>query len=117
MRETSSAIAGPMAASTPATDSSLRPRPDAMREGEDDESVFAAMQAGARGSLLQGVNQRDIACRARRRERRADPRALARPAGVDVLRSSARTARTHAELQVAGWAEAIIRARDAGLGR
>ena len=43
---------------------------------EDDDSVFAAMRAGARGYLLKGADQDDIVrAIARRRQRRGDLRA------------------------------------------
>jgi DNA-binding NarL/FixJ family response regulator len=130
---------------------------------EDDESVFSAMQAGARGYLLKGANQGEIARAVTAvasgelilgpsLARRAAsffggprpvaaagtpfPQLTAREAEVlDLLaagRSNAEIAATlylspktvrnnvstvFAKLQVAGRAEAIIRARDAGLGR
>ena len=134
---------------------------------EDDESVFAAMRAGARGYLLKGAGQDDIAraiCAVAGGELILGP-ALARraaayfsaaarspaPAASDgpafpeltererevlalvaagrsnaqiaaALYLSPKTVRNNvsaifAKLQVAGRAEAIVRARDAGLGR
>ena len=132
---------------------------------DDDESVFAAMRAGARGYLLKGAAQHEIAravsavaggeaifgpAVARRvaaffagssqtapaSPPQAFPQLTAREREVlDLLaagRSNAQIAATlhlspktvrnnvsnvFAKLQVAGRAEAIIRARDAGLGR
>ena len=133
---------------------------------EDDESGFAAMRAGARGYLLKGAAQEDIARAGRagagveaifgpavaRRVAaffsgaaatsapasppEAFPQLTAREREVlDLLaagRSNAQVAGTlylspktvrnnvsnvFAKLQVAGRAEAIIRAREAGLGR
>ena len=132
---------------------------------EDDESVFAAMQAGARGYLLKGANQSEIAravtavasgelilgpSLARRAAAyfsgalHAAPQAAAAPFPqltprenqiLDLLaagRSNAQIAETlylspktvrnnvssiFAKLQVGGRPEAIIRARNAGLGR
>jgi DNA-binding NarL/FixJ family response regulator len=67
---------------------------------EDDNSVLAAMRAGARGYLLKGQKNPEIAAR---------------------LVLSPKTVRNHvtnilSKLQVADRAEAIIRAREAGLG-
>lgn len=132
---------------------------------EDDESVFASMQAGARGYLLKGANQSEIAravtavasgelilgpSLARRAAAyfgsasRVAPQVAGEPFPqltdreneiLDLLaagRSNAEIAGTlylspktvrnnvssiFAKLQVRGRAEAIIRARDAGLGR
>ena len=69
---------------------------------EDDESVFAAMRAGARGYLLKGAEQDEIL---------RGIRAIA-----EKLTLSPKTVRNHVsnifgKLQVAGRAEAIIRAR------
>jgi DNA-binding NarL/FixJ family response regulator len=126
---------------------------------DDDESVFAAMRAGARGYLLKGADQDDIARAvaavargeaifgpsvARRiMEFFAAPR-LAAPtfpaltarehevldliaagrSNPDIARAlvlSSKTVRNHvsnifAKLQVADRAEAIVRAREAGMG-
>jgi DNA-binding NarL/FixJ family response regulator len=126
---------------------------------DDDESVFAAMRAGARGYLLKGADQEDIARAvaavargeaifgpsvARRiMEFFATPR-LAVPtfpaltarehevldliaagrSNADIARVlvlSSKTVRNHvsnifAKLQVADRAEAIVRAREAGMG-
>ena len=134
---------------------------------EDDESVFAAMQAGARGYLLKGANQTEIAravtavaegelilgpSLARRAAAYFGAVAMStRPAAdpgspfpqltareheilelvaagrtnaeiASTLYLSPKTVRNNvsavfAKLQVASRAEAIIRARDAGLGR
>jgi DNA-binding NarL/FixJ family response regulator len=128
---------------------------------EDDESVFAAMSAGARGYLVKGVEQEDIA---RAISSVAAGEAIFGPgvaqrvlAYISSPRTSTRTAfpelttREHevldliaaghnnatiaqrlgvasktvannvsaifAKLQVADRAQAIVRARDAGLGR
>ncbi|MEU7860164.1 response regulator transcription factor [Nonomuraea sp. NPDC049141] len=127
---------------------------------EDDDSVFSAMRAGARGYLLKGAQQDEIARAihavaagqaifgpgvARRvlgffaappavqdpfpeltgREREVlDLIAAGRPNG-EIARHlviAPKTVANHissifTKLQVAGRAEAIIRARDAGLGR
>ena len=130
---------------------------------EDDDSVFAAMRAGARGYLLKGADKAEIlrAIRAvasgeaifgpaiarrlmqllrrrpgtapRRRLPRADRaragdprpgRRAARPTREIARRLSLspKTVRNHVsniftKLQVADRAQAIIRAREAGLGR
>ena len=129
---------------------------------EDDDSVFAAMRAGARGYLLKGAAQQEVVRAVEAvasgeaifgptiAERIAEyltahrsgalPRAfpsltdrerevldliargLANPAIAAQLSLSEKTIRNHvsnifAKLQVADRAEAIIRARDAGLGR
>lgn len=129
---------------------------------EDDDSVFAAMRAGARGYLLKGADAEEItravlavaggeaifgASVARRvLEWFAAPRAVAvagvfpelterehevldliaagrsNPAIATALLLSPKTIRNHVsniftKLQVADRAEAIVRARDAGLGR
>lgn len=128
---------------------------------EDDESVFAALRAGARGYLLKGADQGEIlrAIRAvasgeaifgpivakRLIAFFATPRPLAPPAFPELterereileliarghanpaiaqrLVLSPKTVRNHvsnifSKLQVADRAEAIVRAREAGLGR
>lgn len=131
---------------------------------EDDESVFAAMRAGARGYLLKGANQGEIARAVHAvasgelilgpsLARRAAAYFARGPQAADVtttpfpeltsreheilellaagrtnaqiagaLYLSPKTVRNNvsaifAKLQVTGRAEAIIRARDAGLGR
>ena len=130
---------------------------------EDDETVFAAMRAGARGYLVKGASQHEIltAIRAAERGELALGAAIARrvaeffaagpasaPAAevfpqltarereiLDLLAAgrsnpqiaqalflSPKTVRNNvsnifAKLQVADRAEAIVRARDAGLGR
>jgi DNA-binding NarL/FixJ family response regulator len=128
---------------------------------DDDESVFAAMRAGARGYLVKGASQEEIVRAvtavaageaifgpgvAKRvlRYLTAPPRAsepafpgltprerevldliaagLPNPAIAARLGLSVKTIGNHTstiftKLQVAGRAEAIIRARDAGLGR
>jgi len=128
---------------------------------DDDESVFAAMRAGARGYLVKGASQQEIVRAitavsageaifgpgvARRVLRFfASPPAAAAPAFPELsprerevldliaggltnaaiagrLGLSAKTVGNHtsaifAKLQVAGRAEAIIRAREAGLGQ
>ena len=134
---------------------------------EDDESVFAAMKAGARGYLLKGANQSEIAravtavaegdlilgpslarraaayfgavaMSARPPEAPASPfpqlttreheilhLLAAGQSNADIASSlflSPKTVRNNvsaifAKLQVASRAEAIVRARDAGLGR
>jgi DNA-binding NarL/FixJ family response regulator len=126
---------------------------------EDDDSVFAAMRAGARGYLLKGADQAEIvrAIRAvgsgeaifgpRIARRVIDYFATERPAAVpfpeltarerevleliaqgrsnlDITRTlvlSPKTVRNHVsniftKLQVADRAQAIVRAREAGLG-
>lgn len=128
---------------------------------EDDESVFAAMRAGARGYVLKGANQADIllAIRAVARgevifgpgiarrllrffstlrpqaPQRAFPDLSEREAELlglmaqgksnqeiaDHLDLSLKTVRNHvsnifSKLQVADRAQAILRAREAGLG-
>ncbi len=128
---------------------------------EDDDSVFAAMRAGARGYILKGAGQEEVvrtiqavargealfgaAIAARLAVYFAAPRPLA-PAEsfpeltarerevLDLIAAgqsneaiaarlvvSRKTVRNHvsnifSKLQVAGRAEAIIRARDAGMG-
>jgi DNA-binding NarL/FixJ family response regulator len=126
---------------------------------DDDESVFAAMRAGARGYLLKGADQEDIvravaavargeaifgpSVARRIMEFFAAPR-LAVPtfpaltarehevldliaagrSNPDIARAlvlSSKTVRNHvsnifAKLQVADRAEAIVRAREAGMG-
>jgi DNA-binding NarL/FixJ family response regulator len=128
---------------------------------DDDDSVFAAMRAGARGYLVKGASQQEIVRAitavaageaifgpgvARRVLRFfASPPAVAEPAFPELsprerevldliagglsntaiasrLGLSAKTVGNHtsaifAKLQVAGRAEAIIRAREAGFGR
>lgn len=129
---------------------------------DDDESVFAAMRAGARGYLVKGASQDEIVRAVTavaageaifgpgvarrvlryfaeppraptetafpeltRREREVldlIARGLPNAAIADRLGLSAKTIGNHtstifAKLQVAGRAEAIIRARDAGLGQ
>ena len=128
---------------------------------DDDDSVFAAMRAGARGYLVKGASQQEIVRAitavaageaifgpgvARRVLRYfASPPATAAPAFPELsprerevldliaggltntaiagrLGLSAKTVGNHtsaifAKLQVAGRAEAIIRAREAGFGR
>ena len=127
---------------------------------DEDESVFQAMRAGARGYLLKGADREDDAARGAR-GRPAATRSSARrwPAGSSAtsprrragaapfadltererevlelvargrsnaeigkqLMISAKTVRNHvsnvfAKLQVSDRAQAIIRAREAGLG-
>ena len=129
---------------------------------EDDESVFSAMRAGARGYVLKGADQDEMLRTIRavaQGEALFGPAIAARlmqffttpkPAAPDVqfpeltererevleliaqgvnnqaiarrLTISVKTARNHvsnifSKLQVADRAEAIIRARDAGMGR
>jgi DNA-binding NarL/FixJ family response regulator len=129
---------------------------------DDDESVFAAMRAGARGYLLKGADQDEIARAVLAvasgeaifgpavAQRVIDYFSTARPAGhppafpelterereileliaqghrnpaiAKQLVLSPNTVRNHvssifAKLQVADRAQAIIRAREAGLGR
>ena len=129
---------------------------------DDDDSVFAAMRAGARGYLLKGADQFEIlhAVQAVARgeaifgptvaqriiEFFAAPRATPRPSAFpelterelevldhiaagqnnsaisDDLALSLKTVRNHVsniftKLQVADRSQAIVRARDAGLGR
>ncbi len=125
---------------------------------EDDDSVFAAMRAGARGYLLKGAGQDDVerairtvaageavfgaAVAARLLGYFAAPPATTFPeltererevlellasgrnnqAIADELVLSLKTVRNHvsnvfAKLQVADRAQAIVKARDAGLGR
>jgi DNA-binding NarL/FixJ family response regulator len=129
---------------------------------DDDDSVFAAMRAGARGYLLKGANAGEItraviavaggeaifgpSVARRVLEWFAAPRAAATAAvfpglterehevldliaagrnNTDIAAAlvlSPKTVRNHvsnvfAKLQVADRAEAIVRARDAGLGR
>ncbi|MCL4805847.1 MAG: response regulator transcription factor [Anaerolineae bacterium] len=128
---------------------------------EDDDSVFAAMRAGARGYILKGAGQEEVvrtiravaqgealfgpAIAARLMTYFSGPRPTAPAALFPELTSrehevldliaagldneaiatrlviSRKTARNHvsnifSKLQVAGRAEAIIRARDAGMG-
>ena len=128
---------------------------------EDDDSVFAAMRAGARGYILKGAGQEEVARTIRAvaqgealfgpaiaarlmsffsgprpaAPNEAFPELTAREREVlDLIAAghaneyianrlvvSRKTVRNHvsnifAKLQVAGRAEAIIRARDAGLG-
>ena len=125
---------------------------------EDDDSVFAAMRAGARGYLLKGADQDDVerairtvaageavfgaAVASRLLGYFAAPPATSFPeltererevlellasgrnnqAIADELVLSLKTVRNHvsnvfAKLRVADRSEAIIKARDAGLGR
>jgi DNA-binding NarL/FixJ family response regulator len=127
---------------------------------DDDDSVFAAMRAGARGYLVKGASQQDIVRAitavaageaifgpgvARRVLRYFTAPPAAQPAFPELsprerevldliagglsnaaiagrLGLSTKTVGNHtsaifAKLQVAGRAEAIIRAREAGLGR
>jgi DNA-binding NarL/FixJ family response regulator len=128
---------------------------------DDDESVFAAMRAGARGYLVKGASQAEIiraitavaageaifgpAVALRVLRFFANPPAAAQPAFPELsprerevldllagglsnaaiagrLGLATKTVGNHtsaifAKLQVAGRAEAIIRAREAGLGR
>jgi DNA-binding NarL/FixJ family response regulator len=127
---------------------------------DDDESVFSAMRAGARGYVVKGASQREIVRAinavaageaifgpgvARRvlgffaTPRAAEPAfpelsprerevldliaggltnaAIATRLGLSVKTVGNHTSTIFAKLQVAGRAEAIIRARDAGLGR
>jgi DNA-binding NarL/FixJ family response regulator len=126
---------------------------------EDDDSVFAAMRAGARGYILKGAGQEEVARTIRavaqgealfgpaiaarlmsffsgpRPSVPAFPELTAREREVlDLIAAghsneaiaarlvvSRKTVRNHvsnifSKLQVAGRAEAIIRARDAGMG-
>ena len=89
----------------------------------DDDSVFAAMRAGARGYLVKGAEQDEIA-RAIRAVAAGEAIAagLANGAitarlGVAVKTVASNVSAIFAKLQVADRAAAIIRARDAGLGR
>jgi DNA-binding NarL/FixJ family response regulator len=127
---------------------------------DDDDSVFAAMRAGARGYLVKGASQQEIVRAitgvaageaifgpgvARRvlgffasppaaepafpelspREREVldliagglTNSAIAGRLGLSAKTIGNHTSAIFAKLQVAGRAEAIIRARDAGLGR
>ncbi len=108
---------------------------------DDEESVFAAMRAGARGYVLKGATQEEIV-RAIRAvaagERYSDP---ASPDGCSVgcpaqrsrptpfrsslrvngrsssyLRQGCHASAIFAKLQVADRTEAVLRARDAGFG-
>lgn len=54
---------------------------------EDDDSVFAALQAGARGYLLKGALKAEILRDPGRRQRRGDLRAGDRPARDGLLRA------------------------------
>jgi DNA-binding NarL/FixJ family response regulator len=123
---------------------------------DEDESVFQAMRAGARGYLLKGADQEDIVRAVQAVARGESPlapkaahavlsaRAEARPATVELtdrerevlelvargrnnteiareLFISGKTVRNHvsnvfAKLQVTDRAQAIVRAREAGLG-
>lgn len=128
---------------------------------EDDESVFAAMRAGARGYLVKGVEQEDILRAIRSvaageaifgpgvaqrvlgflttprdsepvpfpeltaREREVldhlaagrNNHAIADRLGVSVKTVANNVSTIFAKLQVADRAQAIVRARDAGMGR
>jgi DNA-binding NarL/FixJ family response regulator len=127
---------------------------------DDDESVFAAMRAGARGYLVKGAGQTEIVraitavasgevifgpgvarqvlayFAAPRAERTSFPEltprerqvldlvaaGLSNPVIAERLGLSAKTVGNHtsaifAKLRVADRAEAIVRAREAGLGR
>lgn len=128
---------------------------------DDDDSVFAAMRAGARGYLLKGINQAEIlravlvaaaggalfgpAVAQRVIDYFARPRAVGNPAFPQLtereyeilelvaegrnngiisgrLGISEKTVRNHVsniftKLAVADRAQAIVRAREAGLGR
>ena len=61
---------------------------------EDDDAIFAAIYAGARGYLLKGVDQEEVL------------RSIKAVSSGEAIFS---------KLQVASRAEAIIRAHDAGL--
>ena len=62
---------------------------------DDDDSVFAAMRAGARGYLLKGAEQDEIVPRhPRRRRRRGDFRPRASPAGCCATSRAAAPAPT-----------------------
>ena len=79
---------------------------------EDEESVFAAVRAGARGYLLKG---------ARRAEITRAVQAVGAGEVIFGLDLSIKTVRNHAsniftKLQVAHRAQAIVKAREAGLG-
>src|SRR5215210_4935400 len=80
---------------------------------EDEDSVFAALQAGARGYLLKGALKAEILELIARHE--------TNPEIAKRLHLSPKTVRNHVsniftKLQVADRAQAIIRAREAGLG-
>jgi DNA-binding NarL/FixJ family response regulator len=86
---------------------------------EDDDSVFAAMRAGARGYVLKGADQDEILKVIRAV---AEGDAHFGPAIADRLYLSPKTVRNHIsnvflKLQVADRAQAIVRAREAGLGQ
>lgn len=108
---------------------------------EDDHLVFAALRAGARGYLLKDAGREEVlravravgtgeaifsASIARRfmdyfAELRPVPTRQAFPAIAQRLRISSKTVRNHlsnvlSKLQVEDRAEAILKARDAGLG-
>ena len=77
---------------------------------EDDGTVFAAVRAGARGYLLEGADQEEVV------------RAITTVAAGGAVFGAVLARRIAeffmlAKLQVADRAEAIIRAREAGLGR
>ena len=90
---------------------------------DDDDWVFAAMRAGARGYVLKGAEQQEIA---RAIMAVAAGEAIFGPGRnnyqiAQQLGLSVKTVANHisaifAKLQVADRAQAILRARDAGLG-
>ena len=101
---------------------------------EDDDSVFAAMRAGARGYLLKGAEQDEIvrAIHAAaafpsltEREREVLEMVAAGKGNATIahqLMINLKTVRNHisnifTKLQVSDRSAAIIKARDAGLGR
>src|SRR5688500_4851926 len=67
---------------------------------EDDGTEFSAVRAGARGYLLKGADQEEVV------------RAI-----TTVAAGGNNVSNVLTELQVADRAEAIVRAREAGLGR
>lgn len=84
---------------------------------EDDDSEFSAMRAGARGYLLKGADQAEIV---RAITAVSHGEAIFSPSIAGRLVLSQKTVRNHvsnvfSKLQVADRAQAIIRAREAGL--
>ncbi len=86
---------------------------------DDDDSVFAAMRAGAHGYILKDATQHELV-RAIRAVHQGE--AIFSPSIAGQLLLSLKTVRNHvsnilSKLQVADRAQAIVRARDAGIGR
>jgi DNA-binding NarL/FixJ family response regulator len=83
---------------------------------DDDDSVFAAMRAGARGHVLKGAEQQQIARAIMAVAAGRSNHQIAQQLGLSGKTVANHLSAIFAKLQVADRTQAILRARDAGLG-